>query len=63
MDSSPSYDAPNNHTILSCFSVLIFECVSFCSPGYPVMFYVVQAGLELTAVLLPQPSKYSDYRV
>lgn len=62
MDSSPSYDAPNNHT-LSRFLVLIVELVSFCSPGYPVMFDVAQAGLELTAVLLPQPSKYSDYRI
>jgi hypothetical protein len=36
--------------------------VPLCSPGHPVTCFIVQAGLELTEILLPLPSKCWDQR-
>jgi hypothetical protein len=44
-----------------CLVFFCFKSVLICSPGWPEIYYIAQAGLELM-IFLPQHPEFWDYK-
>lgn len=52
---------PSPFQFLLLLFMFFWHEVLLCSPGFPDIWCVSQTGLELAAILLPQPPEYGDY--